>query len=475
VLGRLVDRWGVGRATILISLGCIVASVLITLVLVLFTGHPHYAFELKIAFVCSLLVAPPVVLSYARMYVRLTQSHEALTAELSLRLRAEQSTRHVEDRLLEFIENADEAFFMSTPDMTSFEYVSRAYETIWGRSRESLVNAPARWLRTIHREDRRRVTRIVRQTAQDPSEFEYRILRPDHSIRWIRSRLICLRDANGKHVRTVGFSEDMTDRRKAEMELRSQRAAGIRSDRLRSLGEMSAGMAHELNQPLVGVRGIVEHILIGLGRGWDMQGPELEARLSKVLEQADRMVHIIDHVRLFAREAGQPETRCIEINDVCESAVSLLRAQFASKSIRIHSDLSGNLPAVVANPYSLEEVIINLLNNARDSTEERGDLHGEWPAIELTTGVEHDGAGTLVRVEVCDHGVGISKEGAGRIFDAFYTTKDPERGTGLGLSVSKTIVEEIGGQLELHSAGPNTGARAVIRLPAAASDEAMVP
>lgn len=470
MLARLVDRWGIGRATILFSLGCIVASVLITLVIVLFAGRPHYAFELKIAFVCCFLVAPPVVLSYARMYVRLTQSHEALTSELSLRLQAEQSTRHVEDRLLEFVENADEAFFMSTPDMTSFEYVSRAYETIWGRSRESLVTAPARWLRTIHREDRRRVTRMVQQTAQDPSEFEYRILRPDRSVRWIRSRLICLRDASGKHVRTVGFSEDMTDRRKAEMELRAQRAAGIRSDRLRSLGEMSAGMAHELNQPLVGVRGIVEHILIGVGRGWDMQQPELEERLSKVLEQADRMVNIIDHVRLFAREAGQPETRRVEVNDVCESALSLLQAQFASRNIRIDTDLSRNLPAVVANPYSLEEVIINLLNNARDSTEELGGLNGELPAIELTTTVENDEAGTLVRVEVCDHGVGISSEGAGRVFDAFYTTKDPERGTGLGLSVSKTIIEEIGGQVELHSDGPNTGARAVIRLPVAILD-----
>ena len=88
----------------------------------------------------------------------------------------------------------------------------------------------------------------------------------------MRSRLLRLRDSEGKHFRTVGFTEDITDRRSAEKALQSQQAIGIQSDRLRSLGEMSAGIAHELNQPLVGVRGMVEHVLIALERVWDTSG-----------------------------------------------------------------------------------------------------------------------------------------------------------------------------------------------------------
>jgi PAS domain S-box-containing protein len=383
VLGHLVSKLGARFAAFLISISCIAIYALLTAGLVILYGRSEFAFEVQIALACSGLVAPPVVFSYTLMYERLKSSQSALQGELRMREAAEKSTRALEDRLLQFVENADEAFFMSSPDLASYEYVSRAYETIWGRSRESLMNAPAKWLRTIHWDDRRRIVRLVTDNSQDRSEFEYRILRPDHEIRWVRSRLLRIRDAEGEHFRTVGFAEDITDRKRAEGALKTQQAVRIRSDRLRSLGEMSAGIAHELNQPLV-VRGIAEHVLIALERGWDMPSDKLKDRLSKVIEQSDRMVNIIDHVRLFAREAGKPETQPVNINDVCESALSLLQVQFESNDIPIVTDFEKDLPTLEANPYSLEEVIINLLNNARESTAERGLNDGNLSPISIS-------------------------------------------------------------------------------------------
>ena len=143
----------------------------------------------------------------------------------------------------------------------------------------------------------------------------------------------------------------------AQRELETQRALSMRSDRLRSLGEMAAGIAHELNQPLVGVRGLAEHILIAMDRGWDLTEEKLRDRLTRVVEQADRMVHIIEHVRMFAREAGRPNPVPVQANDVVRSGMEMLGAQFRSHGLELASELSEGLPLVFANPFSLEEVI----------------------------------------------------------------------------------------------------------------------
>jgi signal transduction histidine kinase len=114
------------------------------------------------------------------------------------------------------------------------------------------------------------------------------------------------------------------------------------------------------------------------------------------------------------------------------------------------------------------------LNNARDSTEERGSKDGQLSPIHLSTTVEYrSGDPDVVRLEICDQGVGISPEKSDRLFEAFYTTRDPEHGTGLGLSVSKSIVEAFGGEME-HSDGPDMGARAIVRLPAVETMEQVV-
>ncbi len=255
---------------------------------------------------------------------------------------------------------------------------------------------------------------------------------------------------------------------KMTRQLEQQRALSMHSDRLRSLGEMAAGIAHELSQPLVGVRGLAEHIVIAQDRGWNLGEQGIRDKVTTIIEQADRMAHIIEHVRIFAREAGKPELRSVSVNDVVESSVNLLRAQFASHGLRLETTMSPDIPAVLANPFSLEEVVLNLVMNARDAVEERLKSEPELPnpRVLLRTHVISNHDHMQVRIEVTDNGVGISEDIRAKLFDPFFTTKAPDKGTGLGLAISKTIVEEFHGTLSMTST-EGAGTTATITLPAA--------
>ena len=237
-------------------------------------------------------------------------------------------------------------------------------------------------------------------------------------------------------------------RRKAENELEAQKALGVRADRLRSLGEMAAGITHELNQPLVGVRGLAEHLLIGMERGWAIDEEKMRERLGGIVDQADRMTHIIEHVRMFARESGRPEMSEIDVNDVVRSGMELLREQFRSHGLALTDSLTSDLPRVLANPFSLEEVLLNLLTNARDAVEEVASENGT-PGVVVRTGMSAVDGVDQVMIQIEDNGAGIDDDILSKVFDPFFTTKEPDRGTGLGLSICKSIVEQFGGAVAI--------------------------
>ena len=307
---------------------------------------------------------------------------------------------------------------------------------------------------------------IRRAIEKRDAEEELRRHR-DHLDELVREHTAELETANEQ------LRQEITERRRAEearkaaeRELEEQSVLSINSDRLRSLGEMAAGIAHELNQPLVGVRGLAEHLLIAKDRGWNLTDDRIRDKLRLIVEQADRMTHIIEHVRTFAREAGRPEKRPVQVNEVVQSAVGMLGAQFRSRGIDLRCELAEDLPVVSANPFSLEEVVLNLLLNARDAMEEKAQSTSESvsPQVLLRTSVGPDGSGAWVKIEVIDRGVGISQQLLPQVFDPFFTTKGPDRGTGLGLSVSRSIVEQFGGTLQIHSAS-GQGTTATVSLP----------
>jgi signal transduction histidine kinase len=156
----------------------------------------------------------------------------------------------------------------------------------------------------------------------------------------------------------------------------------------------------------------------------------------------------------------------VQLNEVIQSTVGLIGEQFRIRGIELKCELDPDLPPVLGNPFSLEEVFVNLLSNCRDAIEERRDNPGLSsmcePHVIVRTGVPKEK--NRVEAEVIDHGTGIPKELIPRVFEPFFTTKDTKRGTGLGLPIAKSIIEDSGGEIDIRST-LGSGTSVIIRLP----------
>ena len=161
------------------------------------------------------------------------------------------------------------------------------------------------------------------------------------------------------------------------------------------------------------------------------------------------------------------ELHPVEVDVVVRAATGMLGAQFLSRGLELECEFAEALPLVSANPFSLEEVVINLMLNARDAVEERLETGSDSarPRVLLRTLLDREGPLEQVKIEVIDSGVGIPPDILPKVFDPFFTTKEPDKGTGLGLSISKSIVERFGGTIRIQSM-PGRGTTVTISLPA---------
>jgi two-component system NtrC family sensor kinase len=221
------------------------------------------------------------------------------------------------------------------------------------------------------------------------------------------------------------------------------------SERLAVIGQLSAGVAHELNNPLQGIVGYA-HLALE-------QTPETDPRrddLTRIVAQADRCTAIIRALLDFSRPRELERRRC-DLNAVVAGALSLVGGQALFHDIEVVPRLSAHLPTILADPSQMEQVFVNLLINAAEAMEEGG---------HLTVSSRFDAADGSVVVEVADTGHGIAPDDLKRVFDPFFSTKDVMHGTGLGLAISHGIVREHGGAISVTSK-PGSGATFAVRLP----------
>ncbi len=235
-------------------------------------------------------------------------------------------------------------------------------------------------------------------------------------------------------------------------ELREAEGQLVQSAKLASLGELSAGVAHELNQPLAIIRGVVQQLQDETGISEDVQ-----ADLRLVEGQTGRMIKIIQHMRTFCR-IGSPEVNEIDLNKIVSDCLLLIGQQLRAHDVELALELCAAAPPVLADANEVEQVLINLITNARDALGGRPDAR-----ITLRSSVEGDN----FVLEVRDNGAGIPDTIAAQIFDPFFTTKEPGKGTGLGLSISHTLITKHKGTLRVHNDG---GAVFTIRLPLAVEE-----
>ncbi len=249
----------------------------------------------------------------------------------------------------------------------------------------------------------------------------------------------------------------------SQEELKRAEAQLIQSSKLASLGTLASGVAHELNQPLAIIRAIAQQTLDTMeaqnGRLTEQDLQTLQEDLQIVSRQTQRMSQIILHLRTFARKPRE-EQDPVDLNTVVQNALVLLREQLRNRGIVLTEAYTDPLPTVLGEPNSLEQIVINLLTNARDALEDQPNAQ-----IEIRTQVVRDEKGEWVELVIADNGPGVPPEIADQIFDPFFTTKDPNKGTGLGLAISLEIAQKHRGTLML--AESEQGACFVLRLPVA--------
>ena len=278
----------------------------------------------------------------------------------------------------------------------------------------------------------------------------------------------------------LAFISDITIRRNAENELHElnrnlakrikeeidrvnkQQQLLVQKSKLESIGELSAGLAHEINQPLGGISMGLENLLFSTAEG-DVDVEYLKKKVNLLFNDIDRIKKIIEHVRLFSRDQDKSIIEVISLNEVVFNALSLVSKQLAGRNFELALNISENTINTKGNQYRLEQVILNLLSNARHAVDERTKL---FPAEEFVKRISIDLVENKNKaiLTITDNGIGINKEIISKIFNPFFTTKSEEKGTGLGLSISYGIISEMEGSIEVESEeGEFT--RVIIKLP----------
>ncbi|MFN8636761.1 MAG: ATP-binding protein [Chloroflexota bacterium] len=257
-------------------------------------------------------------------------------------------------------------------------------------------------------------------------------------------------------IHIMGDLQDTTrEMQRREQELREKQEQLVQAAKLATLGELTTGVAHELNNPLNNIGLFIGNVIDSLEIGRADESSTLR-RLRNAMQQVQKATEIITHLRTFGR-ATPVCHEPTQVNDVIDQSLSLMREQLKLRSIEVALDLDGSSPTVMGNPIRLEQVFMNLLTNARDALADSSKKR-----LTISSRIESDS----VMLVFEDTGPGVPPELEHRIFDPFFTTKDVGAGTGLGLSITYGIVKDHEGSIRLENR-PGEGATFVIELPLA--------
>ncbi|MBF0492528.1 MAG: hybrid sensor histidine kinase/response regulator, partial [Deltaproteobacteria bacterium] len=234
-------------------------------------------------------------------------------------------------------------------------------------------------------------------------------------------------------------------------ELAESQTQLFQTAKLATLGEMSTGMAHEMNQPMAGISLAVTTIK-KLKEKNRLTDEELASALKDIENSVTRCTKIIRHVRAFARQEALKFTE-VDVNETVSSALMLLAEQLKLRGIEVTQSLASTLPKIQGEPYQLEQVWINMISNARDALEEReteskaNNETNYHMQLSLSTQLE----GERIVVEITDNGIGMTEEVKKKVFEPFFTTKPVGKGTGLGMSIVYGILESHQAKTEIKS------------------------
>jgi PAS domain S-box-containing protein len=362
--------------------------------------------------------------------------------------------RAQEEKFRETIESIPAMAFVSLPD-GSRTFVNKGWVEYTGMTVEQSLGSG--WHAVIHPRDLKRVLGEweAALASGKPMYYEARYRRAEDSqYRWFVVRVAPQWNKRGKIVKWFGTLTDIEDRKRAEEERERLRADLAHVNRVSTLGELAASVSHELKQPIAAA------ILSGKSCiEWLAHDPpnldRARAAADRIDKYGNRAAEIIDRIRSLYKKSP-PQRELFEVNEIIREMVELLRCEANDYAVSIRTDLAADLPKITADRVQLRQVFMNLILNGIEAMKETGGV--------LTVKTQLGENGELL-ISVSDTGMGLPKEKTEQIFDAFFTTKP--QGSGMGLSISRSIVESHGGRL-WATANNGRGATFHFTLPTAA-------
>jgi PAS domain S-box-containing protein len=345
------------------------------------------------------------------------------------------------------------------PDGTP-DFVNQVWLDFAGQTRDFVRSHPEAWMTAVHPEDRESAARSFWEGVRSEQGFamETRSLRAaDGTYRWHLQQAVVLRDADGKLLKFVGTTTDIDDQKRTEEALRQAQGDLARINRVTTMGELTASLAHEISQPISGAITNAHVCLRRLGSD-NPDLDELRGTVTRFARDAQRAAEIIGKIR-SQFETGAVNKDQLGISEIIRETVALLRDEAARYDISLRSELEVDLPQIVGDRIQLQQVAMNLIVNSIEA------VKGVDGVREILIKSQRS-KDEQILISVSDTGIGFPAQDAEQIFAPFFTTKP--HGTGMGLRISRSIIEAHGGRLWAVGS-PGRGATFHLNLPAAIS------
>jgi PAS domain S-box-containing protein len=366
-----------------------------------------------------------------------------LLRDITKRKRAEQQLRESEARMREIAEHVDDVLYVREHG-GGFSYVSPAYDAIWGRPASTALADPRGWIDFVDPGDQSILAGAYERLARGEAvDVEYRIVRGDGTVRWIRDHASPVRDPSGAILRYVGVARDITSERELEDELRQV-------SKMDAINTLAAGIAHDFRNLLHGIAGCVA---IAERRVDDPS--HVRTHLGQIRDATRRGAALTDQLTTFSRRQDGDEVLPIVLDSLIEATAPLLM-RLMGEQIRVVLQLNAPTATIAADAVQIERILMNLAANASDAMPNGGTLviRTQTVTVEDEDEIRAQAGrvtGRCVKLEICDTGTGMDDATRDRIFEPFFTTKEFGKGTGLGLAAVFAITHKLGGHVAVDS------------------------